>query len=93
MLLHFCHSPLKVLPTLAASMKIKIKFFVNYQNTKPTTFITEDEAKTIFNKANAGHERNGHTIQKDIKGLELNPYKDAMLKESNRKGDLVPMEE
>ena len=60
---------------------------------KPTRFFTEDKAKTISSKANARHEINGHTIQKDIKGLEVNPYKDAMLKESNRKGDLVPMEE
>ena len=60
---------------------------------KPNRFFTEDKAKTVSSKANAGHEINGHTIQKDIKGLEVNPYKDAMLKESNRKGDLVPMEE
>ena len=60
---------------------------------KPTRFITEDKAKTISNKANARHEINSNTIQKGIKGLEVNPYKDAMLKESNRKVDLVPMEE
>ena len=60
---------------------------------KPNRFFTEDKAKTISSKAIAGCEINGHTIQKDIKGLEVNPYKDAMLKESNRNGDLVPMEE
>ena len=60
---------------------------------KPTRFFTEDKAKTISSKANAKHDVNGHTVQKDIKSLEVNPYKDAMLKESNRKGDLVPMEE
>ena len=60
---------------------------------KPTRFVTEDKAKTISNEANAGHEIHSHTIQKDIKDLEVNTYKDAMLKESNRKRDLVPMEE
>ena len=60
---------------------------------KPTRFITEDKAKTISNKANARHEINGHTIQKGIKDIEVNTYKDAMLKESDRKRGLVPMEE
>ena len=60
---------------------------------KPNRFFTEDKAKIISSKANARHEINGYIIQKDIKGLEVNPYKDAMLKESDRKGDLVPLEE
>ena len=42
---------------------------------------------------NTGHEIHSHTIQKNIKDLKVNPYEDAMLKESNRKRDLVPMEE
>ena len=61
---------------------------------KPTKFFTEDKAKVISNKVNTGHEINSHTIQKGIiKDLEVNPCKDAMLKEPNRKRDLVPMEE
>ena len=60
---------------------------------KPTRLVTEDKAKTISNKANTGHEIHSHTIQKDIKALKVNPYEDAMLKESNRKRNLVPMEE
>ena len=60
---------------------------------KPTRFAMEDKAKTISNEANARHEIHNHTIQKNIKDLEVNPYKDAMLKESDRKRDLVPMEE
>ena len=55
---------------------------------KPTIFSTEDKAKIISNKLSS------HTIQKEIiKGLEVNSYKDVMLKEPNRKKDLVPMEE
>ena len=38
--------------------------------------------------------KNSHTFQKDIiKDLEINSYKYAMLKEPDRKRDLVPMEE
>ena len=92
-LLHFCQSPLKVVSILAASSEDNNENFSTLPKYKPTRFITEDKAKTISNKANTRHEINGHTIQKDIKGLEVNPHKDAMLKESDRKGDLVPMEE
>ena len=61
---------------------------------KPTRFVTEDEAKIISNKVNARHEINNHTTQKEIiKDLEVNSYKGALLKEPDRKGDLVPMEE
>ena len=61
---------------------------------KPTRFVTEDKAKTISNKVNARHEVHSHTIQKEmIKDLKINSYKNAMLKESDRKRDLVPMEE
>ena len=61
---------------------------------KLTKFSTEDKAKIISNKVNARHEIDSHTTQKEIiKDLEVNSYKDAMLKEPNRKRDLVPMEE
>ena len=61
---------------------------------EPTKFFTEDKAKIISDKVNAGHEINSQTLQKEIiKDLEINSYKDAMLKEPNRERDLVPMEE
>ena len=91
--LPFCHSQLKVISISAARVKIIMRNLVKYQNTKLPDLITEDKAKTISNKANARHEIHSHIIQKDIKDLKVNPYKDAMLKESDRKGDLVSMEE
>ena len=55
---------------------------------KPAKFSTEDKAKSISDKVNS------HTTQKEIiKDLKVNSYKDVMLKETNRKKDLVPMEE
>ena len=61
---------------------------------KPTRLVTKDKAKTTSNKVNARHEVHRNTIQKEIiKDLEVNSYKDTMLKESDRKRDLVPMEE
>ena len=69
------------------------KKFSKLPKYRPTRFVTEDKANTISKKANARHEVNSHTIQKDIKDIEVNPYKEPILKESNRKRDLVPMEE
>ena len=61
---------------------------------EPTKFFTEDKTKITSDKVNARHEINSHTIQKEIiKDLEIKSYKDAMLKEPDRKRDLVPMEE
>ena len=49
--LHFCHSPLKVVPISAASVKIIIKNLVNYQNTnlpdlskkiRPTPYLVKE---------------------------------------------------
>ena len=69
----------------------KSKEFPKY---KPTKLPTEDKAKIISNKVNAAHEINSHITQKEIiKGLEVNSYENVMLKEPNRKKDLVPMEE
>ena len=93
MLPHFCHSPLKVVPISAAKHEDNNEKFRKLPKYKPTRFITEDKAKTISNKANARHEIHSHIIQKDIKDLKVNPYKDAMMKESDRRGDLVPIEE
>ena len=43
---------------------------------------------------NARQYIDSHTIQKEtISNLEVNSYKDAILKESDRKRDPVPMEE
>ena len=54
----FCHSPLKVVPILAASMKIIMKILVNYQNASLPDLSRKirDKVKTISNKANARHE-------------------------------------
>ena len=61
----------------------KPKEFPKY---KPTKLSTEDKAKIISNKVNARHEINSHTIQKEIiKDLEVNSYKNVMLKDPNRK--------
>ena len=93
MLPHFCHSPIKGGSCISSKHEDNNENFSKLTKYKPTRFMTEDKVKTISNKANARHEINGHIIQKDIKDIEVNPYKDAMLKESNRKGDLVTMEE
>ena len=59
---------------------------------KPARFVTEDKAKIISNKENARHDVHSHTTQKEmIKDLDINPYKDVILKESDRKRDLVPI--
>ena len=61
---------------------------------KPTKILTEDQAKIICNKVNTGQKVDSHTIQKEIiSNLEVNSYKNAMLKEPDRKRDPVPMEE
>ena len=89
---HFCHSPLKVVPISAIS--VKIINLADSQNTNLQNFFTEDKAKTVSNKVNARHEINSHTTQKNlIKDLEVNSYKDAMLKDPDSKKNLVPMEE
>ena len=61
---------------------------------KPTKIVTKDKAKNISYKVNARHEVHSHTIHKEIiKDLEVNSCKDVMLKESDRKRDLLQMEE
>ena len=61
---------------------------------KPTKILAEDQAKIICNKVNARQKIDSHTMQKETtSNLEVNSYKNAMLKESNRKRDPVPMEE
>ena len=53
----------------------------------------EDTVKITFSKANDGTEVNKNTAQKEvIKDLEVNSYKEAILKEPNKNKDQVPME-
>ena len=69
----------------------KSKEFPTY---KPTKSSTEDKAKVTSSRVNASNEINNHTTQKEIiKDLKINSYKDAMLKESDKKKDLALMEE
>ena len=59
-----------------------------------TNSSNEDAIKITFSRANAGNEINNHTTQKEVlKDLEVNPYKEAILKEPNKNKDQVPMEE
>ena len=82
---------IKGCPYISSKCKNKSNKFPKHE---PATFFTQDKAEIISNKVNARHEINSHTIQKEIiKDLEINSYKDAMLKEPDRKGDLVSMEE
>ena len=54
----------------------------------------EDIVKITFSRANASNEINNHATQKEImKDLEVNSYKEVMLKEHNKNKDQVPMEE
>ena len=69
----------------------KSKEFPTY---KPTKSSTEDKAKVTSSRVNASNEINNHTTQKGIiKDLEINSYKDVMLREPGKKKDLAPMEE
>ena len=69
----------------------KSKEFPTY---KPTKSSTEDKAKVISSRINASNEINNHTIQQEIiEDLEINSYKNVMLKEPDKKEDLAPMEE
>ena len=67
------------------------KQFLTY---KPTKSATEDKVKVTSRRVNASNEINNHTTQKGIiKDLEINSYKDVMLREPGKKMDLAPMEE
>ena len=61
---------------------------------KPTKSFTEDETKTISSKGNSSNKINNHTTQKEImKDLEINSYRDVMLKEPDKERGLEPMKE
>ena len=63
-------------------------------STKNLKSPTEDTVKITSSRANAGNEINHHTTQEEIvKDLEVNSYKEVMLKEPNKNKDQVPMEE
>ena len=54
----------------------------------------EDIVRITFSKANDGIEMNKkYSSNKITKDLEVNSYKEAILKESNKNKDQVPMEE
>ena len=55
---------------------------------------TEDTVKITFSRANTSNEINNHTTQKEIiKDLEVNFYKEFMIKEPNKNKHQAPMEE
>ena len=63
-------------------------------NDKHIQFLTEDQAEFICNKVNARQGINSKTIQQEINSnSDMNAYKNAMLKESERNKDPAPMEE
>ena len=54
----------------------------------------EDIVKITFSKANNGNEMNKkYSSTETTKDLEVNSYKEAILKEPNKNKDQVPMEE
>ena len=59
-----------------------------------TNSSNKDIAKVTFSKANDGTEMNNQTAHKEvIKDLEVNSYKEAILKEPNKNKDQVSMKE
>ena len=62
---------------------------------KHVKFLTEDQAEFICNKVNARKEINSKMIQQEINSnvSEINTYKNAMLKESEKNKDPAPIEE
>ena len=67
---------------------------VNNHSTENKNSFNEDIVKITYSRANASNEINHHTTHKEImKDLEVNFYKEVMLKEPNKNKDQVPMEE
>ena len=67
---------------------------VNNHSTENNNSFNEDIVKITSSRANASNEINNHTTQEEIvKDLEVNSYKEVMLKEPNKNKDQVPMEE
>ena len=63
-------------------------------NPKQVKFLTEDQAEFICNKVNAGQKVNSKSIQQEIdSNSDINAYKNAMLKESEKNRDPTPIEE
>ena len=74
--------------------KDKNSKYNNIPKLKPTKLLTEDQAELICNKVTAGQKIDSQTIQKEmVSNPDANSYKNAMLKESDKKRDPVPMEE
>ena len=73
------------------SSKYKPKEFPKYKTAESST---EDKAKVISSRVNVSNAIDNYTTQKEIiKDLEINSYKNVMLKEPDKKKDLAPMEE
>ena len=54
----------------------------------------EDTVKVTFSRVNTDNEINNDTTQKEVmKDLEVNSYKEAILKEPNKNKDQVTMED
>ena len=70
--------------------------FSSSKNTNPkqVKFLTEDQVEFICNKVNAGKEINSETIQQGMNAnlSEINTYKNAMLKESEKNKDPTQIE-
>ena len=64
---------------------VKYKYDKN-QNVKHVKFLTEDQAKFVCNKVNAGREINTKTIQQEL--TETDAYKNAILDDINKKKGL-----
>ena len=61
---------------------------------KPTKASTEDKVKVTSSRVNTSNEIYNHTTQEEIiKDLEINSYKDVMLREPGKKKDLASIEE
>ena len=57
-------------------------------NVKQVKFLTEDQAKFVYNKVSARREINTKTIQQEMNLTETNAYKNAMLDYVNKKKGL-----
>ena len=67
----------------------------SYKNTnvKQIKFLTEDQAKFVYNKVSAGREINTKTFQQEMNLTETNAYKNAMLDDVYKKKDSAQIEE
>ena len=62
-------------------------------SSKHISLSSKDIVKITFSKANVGTEMKKYSSNETTKDLEVNSYKEAILKEPNKNKDQVPMEE